>query len=276
MLDCRSRVLGAVVGDEDRFPRRIRVHAGPAMLVGDLPEVVPAPGPIGEATDAGERVACHSLQSVSPIRIVLADDHRVVRTGLVLLLEAEDGIEVVAETGDVDGALRAVLGHKPDVLILDLNMPGTQTSLEALPLVRERSAQTATVVLTMQEDPEYARRALRTGALGYVLKEAADAELVEAVRRAADGKTYLNPSLGARLAATPEQPTGPPDDLSGRELEVLRLIALGHTNAEIGAQLVLSVRTVETHRAHVQQKLGRSTRAELVRYALDHGLLSED
>jgi two-component system, NarL family, response regulator NreC len=213
---------------------------------------------------------------VSPIRIVLADDHRVVRSGLGLLLEAEDGIEVVAEAGDIDSALRAVLGHKPDVLVLDLNMPGTQTSLEALGLVRERSARTATVVLTMQEDPEYARRALRAGALGYVLKEAADAELVEAVRRAADGRTYLAPSLGARLAATPEEPAGPPDDLSVREVEVLRLIALGHTNAEIGEQLFLSVRTVETHRAHVQQKLGRSTRAELVRYALDQGLLSAD
>jgi two-component system, NarL family, response regulator NreC len=209
---------------------------------------------------------------VSPIRIVLADDHQVVRTGLGLLLEAEDGIEVVAEAGDIDSALRAVLGHKPDVLVLDLNMPGTQTSLEALDLVRERSARTATVVLTMQEDPEYARRALRAGALGYVLKEAADAELVEAVRRAADGRTYLAPSLGARLAAAPEEP----DDLSVREVEVLRLIALGHTNAEIGEQLFLSVRTVETHRAHVQQKLGRSTRAELVRYALDKGLLETD
>ena len=213
---------------------------------------------------------------MSPIRIVLADDHRVVRTGLGLLLEAEVGIEIVAEAGDVEAALRAVLGHKPDVLLLDLNMPGTQTPLEVLPLVRERSAQTATVVLTMQEDPEYARRALRAGALGYVRKDAADVELVDAVRLAADGKTYLNPSLGAWLAATPEQPTGPPDDLSERELEVLRQIALGHTNAEIGEQLFLSVRTVETHRAHVQQKLGRSTRAELVRYALDHGLLKTD
>lgn len=209
------------------------------------------------------------------IRIVLADDHQVVRIGLAMLLSASDEIEVVAEAGDVDGALRAVLGHKPDVIVLDLNMPGTLTSLEALPGIRERSADTATVVLTMQGDPEYARRALRAGALGYVLKEAADTELVEAVRRAADGKTYLNPSLGARLAATPETPAGPPDDLSKREVEVLGLIALGHTNAEIGEQLFLSVRTVETHRAHVQQKLGRTTRAELVRYALDHNFLDE-
>lgn len=213
---------------------------------------------------------------MAPIRIVLADDHQVVRTGLGLLLDAENGIEVVAQAGDVDTALRAVLGHKPGVLVLDLSMPGTQTSLEALPLVRKRSPDTATVILTMQQDPEFARRALRAGALGYVLKEAADAELVEAVRSAADGRTYLNPSLGARLAATPEWPPGPPDDLSGREVEVLRQVALGHTNAEIGERLFLSVRTVETHRAHVQQKLGLSTRAELVRYALDHTLLDSD
>lgn len=213
---------------------------------------------------------------MSRIQIVLADDHHVVRTGLGLLLGAEDGLEVVAEAGDTDSALRAVLGYKPDVLVLDLNMPGTRTSLEALPLVRERSAETATVVLTMQNDPEFARQALRSGALGYVLKDAADAELVEAVRRAANGQNYLNPSLGAKIAASPEQPVGPPDDLSEREAEVLRLIALGHTNGEIAEQLFLSVRTVETHRAHVQQKLGVSRRAELVRYALDHGLLDAD
>jgi two-component system response regulator NreC len=210
---------------------------------------------------------------VTTIRIVLADDHGVVRAGLRLLLDADPDFEVVAEAADVDAALRATLGHKPDVLVLDLNMPGEQSSLEALPGVTERSPETKTVILTMQEDPEYARRALRAGALGYVLKEAADTELVEAVRRAAVGGIYLNPALGARLAMIPEHPAGPPGNLSDREAEVLRLIALGHTNAEIGAQLFLSVRTVETHRAHIQQKLGRSTRAELVRYALDHGLL---
>jgi two-component system response regulator NreC len=208
-----------------------------------------------------------------PIRIVLADDHRVVRTGFGLLLGAEHGIEVVAEAGDVDTALRAVLGHKPDVLMLDLDMPGSLTALEALPLVRQRSEQTATVVLTMEPDPESARRALRAGALGYVLKEAADHELVAAIRRAAAGEPYLNPSLGAWLARTPERQVGRPDDLSERELEVLRLIALGHTNTEIGEQLYLSVRTVETHRAHLQRKLGRTTRAELIRYAIDHGVL---
>jgi two-component system, NarL family, response regulator NreC len=209
------------------------------------------------------------------VSIVLADDHAVVRAGLRLLLDSADGFEVVAEAGDVDAALRSVLGYKPSVLVLDLNMPGRRTSLEAIPAVHEASAGTSVVILTMQEDPEFARQALRAGALGYVLKEAADSELVEAVRRAAAGETYLNPRLGAALAAAPPPPSGAPDDLTERELEVLRLIALGHTNGEIGAQLYLSVRTVESHRSHIQQKLRRSTRAELVRYALDHGLLDE-
>jgi two-component system response regulator NreC len=210
------------------------------------------------------------------ITLVLADDHAVVRAGLRILLEAEDGMTVVSEAGDVDGAVRAVLGHKPDVLVLDLNMPGASSSLEAMPRFAEASPQTRIVVLTMQEDPQFARVALRTGALGYVLKEAADAELVEAIRRAANGETYLNPRLGAAVAAAPPEITGPPDDLTEREAEVLRLIALGHTNAEIGEQLFLSVRTVESHRAHIQQKLRVSGRAELVHYALEHDMLATD
>jgi two-component system response regulator NreC len=211
----------------------------------------------------------------APIRIVVADDHAVVRAGLRLLLDAEEDFEVVAEVGDADAALRSVLGHKPDVLLLDLNMPGPLTSLDAIPSVADRCPSTVVVVLTMQADPEFARRSLRAGALGYVLKEAADSELVEAVRRAAAGSTYLNPALGARLAAMPDDGPGPPGDLTEREAQVLRLIALGHTNAEISEQLFLSVRTVESHRAHIQQKLGLGTRAELVRYALDHHLLDD-
>ncbi|MCU0313215.1 MAG: response regulator transcription factor [Solirubrobacteraceae bacterium] len=205
------------------------------------------------------------------IRIVIADDHEVVRAGLRLLLEAEPGFEVVAEAGDVDGAVRYSRGHKPQVLVLDLNMPGTMTSLDAIPQVHEASPGTNVVVLTMQDDPSFARSALQAGALGYVLKEAADNELIEAVQRAAAGDSYLNPRLGAALAAL--RPSSPPDELTDRETEVLRLIALGHTNAEIAEQLHLSVRTVESHRAHIQQKLRRTTRAELVRYALDRGLV---
>jgi two-component system, NarL family, response regulator NreC len=209
------------------------------------------------------------------IKIVLADDHAVVRKGLRLLLDNEEGLEVVAEAGTAEDAMRYVRAHRPQVLVLDLNMPGTLNSLDAIPDVEGAGDGTRVVVLTMQEDPEFARRALGNGAAGYVLKEAADDELVEAVRRAAAGDTYLNPRLGAALAAAPLKPSGPPDDLTEREVEILRLIALGHTNVEIGQQLYLSVRTVESHRAHIQQKLRRSSRAELVRYALDHGLLEE-
>lgn len=210
--------------------------------------------------------------SAGPVtRVALADDHAIVRSGLRLVLDAEPDLEVVAEAGDVPAALRVVRAHKPDVLVLDLNMPG-ESSLPAIPQLLEASPGLRIVVLTMQQDPAFAREALRNGALGYVLKEAADAELVQAVRMALEGQTYLHPSLGARIAAAPVE-TGPPDDLTPREMAVLRLIALGHTNTAIGEQLFLSVRTVESHRAHIQQKLRRSTRAELVRYALDHGLL---
>jgi two-component system response regulator NreC len=203
------------------------------------------------------------------VSIVLADDHTVVRRALRMLLEDEAGFEVVAEAEDADGAIRYVRGHKPDVLILDLNMPG-RPSLEAIPDMREASPETKIVVLTMQKEPAFARQALQLGVLGYVLKEAADDELVQAVRSAAAGDTYLQPALGARLAAEPESAA---TDLSERETDVLRLIALGHTNAEIAEKLYISVRTVETHRAHIQQKLGVSSRAELVRCALSRGLV---
>jgi two-component system, NarL family, response regulator NreC len=206
-------------------------------------------------------------------RIVIADDHRVVRSGLRMVLDREDDFEVVAEAGDVADARRYVRAHRPDVLILDLNMPG-DPSLPAIPVIRAESPATRVVVLTMQEDPAFAREALQAGASGYVLKEAADQELVQAVRVAASGGTFLTPQLGARIAAAPLQPSGRPDDLTEREVEILRLIALGHTNAEIAAQLYLSVRTVESHRAHIQQKIRLTSRAELVQYALEHGLMS--
>jgi two-component system response regulator NreC len=205
------------------------------------------------------------------ITIVLADDHQVVRAGLRMLLQAEEGFEVVAEAGDVATTERRVAAYHPRVLILDLNMPG-ESSLPAIPRLRDAAPETQIVVLTMQNDPAFAREALRAGAIGYVLKEAADSELVQAVRAAGEGRTYLNPELGARLASAP--PThGPPDDLSARELEVLRLIALGYTNSEIAERLYLSVRTVESHRAHIQQKTGRTTRAALVAYARENDLV---
>ena len=205
------------------------------------------------------------------IRIVIADDHAVVRRGLRQVLDSEADLEVVAEAATLDDARRYVRGHHPDILVLDLNLP-EGLSLGAIPELREEFPDTRIVVLTMQNEPAYARQALSAGALAYVLKEAAEEELVEAVRRAAVGDTYLNPRLGAKVAAEP--PPGPPDGLSEREVEVLRMIALGHTNAEIAEQLYLSVRTVETHRAHIQQKLRLGTRSELVRYALEHGLVN--
>jgi two-component system response regulator NreC len=203
--------------------------------------------------------------------ILIADDHAVMRSGLRMLLEDEEDLEVAAEAGDVEETIRKLKAYKPDVLLLDLHMPGGP-SLQSIPAMREASPGTRIVVLTMQNSAGFVREALRAGALGYVTKEAADNELVEAVRLAANDEPYLHPKLGARLATEPAQDS-PPDDLSEREVEVLRLIALGHTNVEIGAQLFLSVRTVESHRAHIQQKLRLQRRAELVHYALEHKLL---
>jgi two-component system, NarL family, response regulator NreC len=213
-----------------------------------------------------------SVNARATVTIVIADDHAVVRTGLRMLLEAEPGFDVVAEAADAAAAVQSVRGHKPRVLVLDLNMPG-ESSIGAIPSIREISPHTGVVVLSMQNDPAFAREALHCGALAYVLKEAADDELVRAVGMAAEGKTYINPQLGARLAAEPARASGPPDDLTEREVKVLRLIALGHTNTEIGEQLYLSLRTVESHRAHIQRKLRRSSRAELVHYAIANALV---
>jgi len=211
-------------------------------------------------------------ESIHPIEIVLADDHEVVRTGLRMLLDSEPDLTVVAEASDVESIARYVRGHHPQVLVLDLNM-GDESSLPLIPRLVADHSETRIVVLTMQSDPSFARAALSTGALGYVLKQAAGEELVRAVRLAAAGESYLNPRLGAQVASAPVGPDGPPDDLSAREVEVLRLLALGHTNSEIAEQLILSVRTIESHRANIQSKTGTATRAELVRYALDHNLV---
>lgn len=207
--------------------------------------------------------------------IVLADDHALVRAGVKLILDAEAGLDVVAEAADVDATVAAVIRHTPDILILDLNMPGRETPLEALPTIREHSPQTSTIVLTMQEDAEYARRALQAGAAGYVLKNAAPTELVDAVYRVVAGEVYLTPMLGARLALRPEPATTALENLTCRELDVLKLVALGFTNTEVGERLYLSLRTVETERARLNQKLGCATRSDLVRFALDNGVLDQ-
>lgn len=202
------------------------------------------------------------------IRVVLADDHEVVREGIALVLAAARGIDVVGTVGEVDAALSVVAAQRPDVLVLDLRMPGG-SSLDALPRFAEAAPDMAIVILTMHHWPACARAALQAGARAFVLKEAAGVELVQAVREASAGGTYLSPQLGAHLAAGAN---GGPDGLAPRELAVLRLLALGHTNCEIGERLHLSPRTIESYRARIQQKTSRVTRAQLVRYALDHQL----
>jgi two-component system response regulator NreC len=215
------------------------------------------------------------MSDATAVRVLVVDDHAVVRSGLRLLLDAEPGLEVVGEAGVADEAVAARSALEPDVVLMDLVLPG-ENGIEATRRVLADRPDTKVLVLSMQDDPSYVREAFSAGASGYVLKEAADAELVEAVREVAGGGRYLHPSLGARLARAPEQAFGRGDggSLTAREHEVLRLLALGHTNVEIAAALTISVRTAETHRAHVMQKLHLRTRAELVRYALDRGVLA--
>ena len=206
------------------------------------------------------------------ITVVLADDHELVRDGIRMVLEAEADIEVVAQAGDAETAARYVLGHKPTILVLDLSMPG-RPSLELMPEIIESSPSTSVIVVTMQNEPAFARQALQAGAKGFVIKQSAADELMAAVRAVLAGQTYINPNLGARMAAEPDAPDGPPDDLTPREIEVLGLLALGYMNPEIADRLVLSVRTVETHRANIQRKTGISTRAELIAYAIENDLV---
>jgi two-component system response regulator NreC len=211
------------------------------------------------------------------IKVVLVDDHAVVRSGLRLLLDAHDDIEVVGEAGNAKDAIFRARALKPDVMLLDVVMPG-ESGIEVLPELLKESPDTKVLVLSMQDDPSYVREAFASGASGYVLKEAADEEVVSAVREIAGGGRYVHPTLGARLVAAEAEAraAAEADPLSEREREVLRLLALGHTNQEIAKMLYISVRTAETHRAHIMQKLGLSTRAELVHYALVQGLLEEE
>ena len=210
---------------------------------------------------------------MSEVKIVLADDHQIVRSALRVLLEDQPDFHVVAEAGDVETALRFIRPHRPDVLILDLHMPGPPT-LPAIARIHELSPDTRVLMLTMEHEPGFARQAMQAGASGYVVKDAADSELVHAVRLLAAGHTYLDPGIGGQLAAELPPAPWPPDGLSERELEVLGLVAFGHTNKDIGNRLSISVRTVEAHRIHIHRKLGIPTRAGLVRYALDLGLIA--
>jgi two-component system response regulator NreC len=211
------------------------------------------------------------------ISVVLVDDHAVVRSGIRLLLDRQEDIEVVGEAGNAKDALFRARALKPDVILLDVVMPG-ESGIDVLPRLLEESPETKVLVLSMQDDPSYVREAFAAGAQGYVLKEAADEEVVSAVREIAKGGRYVHPTLGARMVAAEaeERAAVDADPLSERERDVLRLLALGHTNQEIAEKLYISVRTAESHRAHIMQKLRLATRAELVRYALSHGLLTDD
>jgi len=209
------------------------------------------------------------------IRVLVVDDHAVVRAGLRLLLDAEEDIETVGEAGDAREALFEVRSSKPDVILMDVGLGAGKSGIEAAPDVLHEAPGAKVLMLSMQDDPRYVRESFAAGASGYVLKEAADSELVAAVRQVASGTRYVDPVLGARIAAADAEAerAAEEDPLSDREREVLRLLALGHTNQEIAKTLFISVRTAETHRAHIMQKLRLSSRAELVRYALENGLI---
>jgi two-component system response regulator NreC len=211
------------------------------------------------------------------IRVLVVDDHAVVRAGLRRVLDSEPDIETVGEAENAERAVFEAMEHKPDVILMDVVMPG-KSGIEIIPTLLQNAPEARVLVLSMQDDPRYLREAFDAGASGYVLKEAADTDVVEAVRAVAADQRYVHPLLGARLvqAEADERRRAESDPLSEREREVLRLLALGHTNQEIAKMLFISVRTAETHRAHIMQKLRLSSRAELVRYALEQGLLEED
>lgn len=211
------------------------------------------------------------------IRVLIVDDHAVVRAGLRRILDAEPDIETVAEAPDAERAIFEAIENRPDIVLLDVMMPG-QSGIERLPALLQAAPDARVLMLSMQDDPRYVREAFAAGASGYVLKEAADTEVVGAVRAVAGGERYVHPSLGAKLLAVDaaERRRADEDPLSDREREVLALLARGHTNQEIGKMLFISVRTAETHRAHIMRKLGLGSRAELVRYALAEGMLEPD
>lgn len=217
------------------------------------------------------------VRRVDPaVRVLIVDDHAVVRTGIRLLLDQEDGIETVGEAGSGRDAIFEARSLKPDVILMDVVMPGG-SGLDVIPTLLKEQPETKVLVLSMQDDPRYVREAFAAGATGYVLKEAADVEVVAAVREVARGGRYVHPELGARLIAAEAEAArkASADPLSDREREVLRLLALGYTNSEIAKQLFISVRTAETHRAHIMTKLHLSSRAALVRYAIAEGLLED-
>lgn len=213
------------------------------------------------------------------ITVLLADDHAVLRSGLRLLIERQAGMEVVAEVGDGHEALAKAKALQPDLVLLDINMPGLD-GLGALPQIRQASPNSRVLILTMHDDVSYLQEALRAGASGYVLKRAVDNELQMAIQAVMRGETYVHSAMTQKLLQKMDADAVPGKDepdpwavLSERERDVLRLVALGYTNQEVADELFLSVKTVETYRARGMEKLGLQTRAQLVKAALKRGLL---
>ncbi len=217
----------------------------------------------------------------SPVRVLLADDHVVLRSGLRLLLTSQNEFEVVGEAASGIETLSLAEQLQPNLILLDLSMPALG-GLDALPTLRKLVPSTRILILTMHDDPQYLRQALKHGASGYVLKKAADAELLSAMRSVLRGEVYVHPSMTRILLEDmlPEGQSTNKDDswesLSDREQAVLKMVALGHTSAEIAEQLNLSIKTVETYRARGMEKLGMRTRAALVKFALQEGLIKRD
>lgn len=216
-----------------------------------------------------------------PVRVLLADDHAVLRSGLRLLLTSANQYDVVGEASSGSETLSLAEQLQPDLILLDLSMPGLG-GLDALPLVCKLAPAARILILTMHDDPQYLRKALKDGANGYVLKKAADAELLLAIRAVLNGEVYVHPSMTRVLLEDllPEAQRinneNAWENLSDREREVLKMVALGHTSAEIAEQLSLSAKTVETYRSRGMEKLGLRTRAALVRFALQEGLIKKD
>ena len=210
-----------------------------------------------------------------PIRILIADDHGLLRAGLRALLRDEPDMAVVGEAIDSEDAIRKALELRPDVILLDISMPG-RGGLEVTRFLRKNLPGTRILILTVHEDEGLLREAIRLGASGYIIKRAVEAELVHAIRAVWRGELYIHPAMTRALLrdlAPPPPEVSPVEPLTPRELEVLRRIALGYTNRQIAEELGISIRTVETHRANLMGKLGVNSWVELVRYAREHGLI---
>jgi DNA-binding NarL/FixJ family response regulator len=204
------------------------------------------------------------------IGVAIVDDHALVRAGIRTRLAGEKDIEILGEAEAAEQAVALVRRLRPDVLLLDLLLPGA-SGYDVIPRIAEVSPCTKVVICSAMTSAGSIRRALSVGAVGYVAKRASDGELLEAIRRVAAGETYVDPALGAKLVLPLD--AGLPESISDRERDVLQLLALGYTNHEIAKMLFISVRTVDTHRAHIMRKLGLHSRAELVMFALANGLI---